>query len=97
MFKNFQLLTVKPICYVCNIGENEVCMGGNELSKAVIENKGEENCVVLSAKIESEVKNYYYYLFFYLFYFFIIYFIYYFFIYFFIFNFFLYFIFRLQI
>ncbi|MFA7188050.1 MAG: redox-regulated ATPase YchF [Alphaproteobacteria bacterium] len=51
----FQLLTAKPIIYVCNVDEASAA-NGNEFSKAVIDNIGGESAVlVISSKIEMEI------------------------------------------
>ena len=51
----FQLLTAKPIIYVCNVDEASAA-NGNEFSKAVIDNIGDESAVlVISSKIEMEI------------------------------------------
>jgi GTP-binding protein YchF len=50
-----QLLTAKPVLYVCNV--DEASIGGNELTakvKARAEAEG-AGCVVISAKIEAEL------------------------------------------
>lgn len=51
-----QLLTSKPLLYVCNVGEDEAA-SGNDFSKAIFEKaKAEGNeAVVISSKIESEI------------------------------------------
>ncbi len=50
------LLTIKPVLYVCNVGEDEAA-SGNELSARVAQLAEEQNvpCVVISAAIEEEV------------------------------------------
>jgi len=55
-FLALQLLTSKPLLYICNVGENEASTG-NDLSKAVFEKaKVEGNeAVIISSKIESEI------------------------------------------
>ena len=53
MVKAFNLLTTKPMLYVCNIDEDYD--ENNEDSKKVIEKYGEGNCVVISVKAESYV------------------------------------------
>ena len=50
-YKMLQLLTSKPVLYVCNVDENSAAEG-NEFSKRVFEHAG---AVVISAAIESEV------------------------------------------
>ena len=54
-FRQLQLLTAKPVVYVCNVDEASV--GGNELSRKVETRAKAEGagCVVISAKIEAEV------------------------------------------
>lgn len=54
-FRQLQLLTAKPVVYVCNVDEASV--GGNDLSRRVEERAKAEGagCVVISAKIEAEV------------------------------------------
>lgn len=55
-YKMLQLLTSKPVLYVCNVDENSASVG-NEFSKAVFEKAKNENAsaVIISAEIESEV------------------------------------------
>ncbi|OHC75801.1 MAG: redox-regulated ATPase YchF [Rhodospirillales bacterium RIFCSPLOWO2_12_FULL_58_28] len=55
-FKELQLLTAKPVLYVCNV-EEKAAAAGNELSRRVAERAAEDGakCVVISAKIEEEV------------------------------------------
>lgn len=55
-FKGLQLLTSKPLMYVCNVAEHEV-LEGNTISKIVMEKAAKENlpCVLISAKIEAEI------------------------------------------
>jgi GTP-binding protein YchF len=50
-----QLLTAKPVLYVCNVDEASAA-SGNKYSEAVAKRAAEEGagCVVISAKIESE-------------------------------------------
>ncbi len=54
-FRALQLLTSKPVVYVCNVDEDSAAEG-NAFSKRVAEKANAENaaCVVISAKIESE-------------------------------------------
>jgi ribosome-binding ATPase len=54
-FRQLQLLTAKPVVYVCNVDEGSI--GGNDLSRKVEERAKAEGagCVVISAKIEAEV------------------------------------------
>ncbi|MBQ4874495.1 MAG: redox-regulated ATPase YchF [Rickettsiaceae bacterium H1] len=53
--KSLQLVTSKPILYVCNVDEDSAA-GGNNLSQA-ISKKFMENAIVISAKIEEEIAN----------------------------------------
>jgi hypothetical protein len=55
-FNKLQLLTTKPILYLCNVGEDDV-LEGNEYTIMVEEKAKAENadCVLISAKIESEI------------------------------------------
>ncbi len=55
-YKMLQLLTSKPVLYVCNVDE-ESAATGNAFSKAVFEKAQKENAeaVIISAEIESEV------------------------------------------
>lgn len=55
-WKLLQLLTAKPVLYVCNVGEDEAA-GGNALSTAVGEMAAAEgnSHVVISARIEEEL------------------------------------------
>ena len=53
-----QILTSKPVLYVCNVSENDV-VNGNDLTKAVFE-KAEKmgaKAVIISAQIEQEIAN----------------------------------------
>ncbi|WP_169570158.1 redox-regulated ATPase YchF [Sneathiella limimaris] len=55
-FKNLQLLTSKPVLYVCNVDE-DCAATGNDYSKKVEEKAANENAgvVIISAAIEAEV------------------------------------------
>lgn len=55
-FRNLQLLTAKPVLYVCNVDEDSAATG-NDYSKLVERKAETENAgvVVISAAIESEV------------------------------------------
>ncbi|MCJ7597948.1 MAG: redox-regulated ATPase YchF, partial [Methyloceanibacter sp.] len=55
-FKGLQLLTAKPVLYVCNVDEASAS-NGNAFSAKVAARAKEEGagCVVISAKIESEL------------------------------------------
>lgn len=48
---DLHLLTLKPVLYVLNVGENEI------KSQLAISNLQKENVVIISAKIESELAN----------------------------------------
>ncbi|MDR3126583.1 MAG: redox-regulated ATPase YchF [Rickettsiales bacterium] len=51
-FRMLQMLSAKPVLYVCNVGEAEAA-SGNEYSRRVLEYAG--NATIVSAKIEQEV------------------------------------------
>ena len=53
-WRQMQLLTAKPVLYVCNV--DEASIAGNALTRKVAERAREEGagCVVISAKIEAE-------------------------------------------
>ena len=56
MFQGFQLLTAKPVLYVCNV-EEEFAADGNAHSKAaaVYASETGAGCIHISARIEAEV------------------------------------------
>ncbi len=56
LFENAQLLTAKPVLYVCNVAEDEAA-NGNDLSAAVFAKAEAEGAqaVVVSAAIEAEL------------------------------------------
>lgn len=56
LFKTLQLLTSKPLLYVCNVSEDEAATG-NDFTKQVAEMAASQgaNHVVISAKIEEEI------------------------------------------
>ncbi|MEP3051326.1 MAG: redox-regulated ATPase YchF [Erythrobacter sp.] len=56
LFENAQLLTAKPVLYVCNVAEDEAA-SGNDLSAAVFAKAEAEGAqaVVVSAAIEAEL------------------------------------------
>jgi GTP-binding protein YchF len=58
ILKQMQLLTIKPVMYVCNVSEDEVT-SGNEYSKQVEAKAQDEGAaaVLISAKIEEEIAN----------------------------------------
>ena len=55
-YRLLQLLTAKPVVYVCNVDEGQ-SIGGNALSAAVAERAKAEGagCVVICAKLEAEL------------------------------------------
>lgn len=56
LFQSFQLLTAKPVLYVCNVDEGSAA-DGNTHSATVLEHAKQEGAgaVVISAKIEAEL------------------------------------------
>ena len=54
IIRNLQLLTSKPVLYVCNVDESSAAIG-NSFSQQVIERVKDAPVIVISAKIESEV------------------------------------------
>ena len=54
--KHFNLLSSKPILYVCNVSESDAS-SGNNLSKIIFEKALKEKCeaVIISGAIESEI------------------------------------------
>ena len=58
LFDALQLLTAKPLLYVCNV-EESAAAGGNALSARVVEHAAQEGagCVVVAAAIEAELAN----------------------------------------
>lgn len=57
--KQFGLLTIKPVIYACNVGENDLLAGGNneyvqKVKDFVKKHHCAESCVI-SAKVESEL------------------------------------------
>ena len=55
-FTNLQLLTGKPVLYICNTNENDA-VNGNNHTNSVFEyaTKEDNSAVIISAKIESEI------------------------------------------
>ena len=51
-----QLITTKPILYVCNVDEQAV-VNGNKFSDAVSKELADNNCIIISARIEEEIAN----------------------------------------
>ena len=58
ILKNLQLLTSKPVLYICNVSEEDATKG-NKYSKLVedIANKEDALSIIISAKIESEISQ----------------------------------------
>ncbi|AHA28187.1 redox-regulated ATPase YchF [Candidatus Liberibacter americanus] len=56
IFKSLNLLTSKPVLYVCNVSEND-CLIGNENTNAVkkIAEKQNAETIIISAAIEAEI------------------------------------------
>ena len=56
--KLLQLITSKPVMYVCNVKEEDAATG-NHFSESVMKKAASEKaeCVVISSKIESEIAN----------------------------------------
>ena len=54
--KTFNLLTSKPVLYVCNVSEKDAVLG-NKFSKIIFDKAIQENCVsvIISGAIESEI------------------------------------------
>lgn len=57
-FKNLQLITAKPMMYVCNVKEGDA-QNGNEYTKQVAEKAAKEGAtyVIISAQIEAEISQ----------------------------------------
>jgi hypothetical protein len=58
LLKKLQMITVKPVLYVCNVNEDDAA-GGNDFSRAVEAMAMEQgaNAVVISAAIEAEIST----------------------------------------
>ena len=56
--KPLELISFKPVLYVCNVGENDVTTGNSYVDnvRREIENKDSE-IIIISAKIESEINE----------------------------------------
>ena len=54
ILKQLQLITTKPVMYVCNVAENEV-ISGNGFTQAVAEKAEGSPVVIISAAIEAEI------------------------------------------
>jgi GTP-binding protein YchF len=56
--RQLQLITSKPVMYVCNVAEGDAAEGNAFSAKVAAKAKGENAaCVVISAAIESEIAN----------------------------------------
>ncbi len=55
--RDFHLLTMKPILYVCNVNEEDFSRGGNDWVKSVQKRAGEENnkALIISSAMEAEI------------------------------------------
>lgn len=53
-YKMLQLITTKPVMYVCNVAEDDIA-GGNEYVTKVQQMAGDAPCAVISASIEAEI------------------------------------------
>ncbi len=56
ILKQLQLLTTKPVMYVCNVSESDVATG-NEYTKSVVERAGKSPVVIISAAIDAEISQ----------------------------------------
>jgi len=54
ILKQLQLITTKPVMYVCNVAESEV-VSGNRFTEEVVKKAVENPVVIISAAIESEI------------------------------------------
>ena len=56
--KLMQLLTAKPVLYVCNVAEEDV-VNGNAFSRSIFDKAAAENCsaVIVSAAIEADIAS----------------------------------------
>ena len=54
ILKQLQLITTKPVMYICNVSENDV-VSGNEFTNAVCSKADGNPVVIISAEIESEI------------------------------------------
>ena len=56
--KPLELISFKPILYVCNVGENDVLSGNDYVDQVKNEIKNKEcEIIIISAKIESEINE----------------------------------------
>ncbi len=54
ILRQLQLITTKPVLYVCNVSENDVATG-NEFTKQVQDKASNAHVVIISAAIEAEI------------------------------------------
>ncbi|MDR0942079.1 MAG: redox-regulated ATPase YchF [Holosporales bacterium] len=54
ILKQLQLITAKPVMYVCNVSEDDV-VSGNRYTEQVINKVGASNATIISAAIEAEI------------------------------------------
>jgi len=59
LLQSYNLLTIKPFIYVCNVDESSVS-DGNDFSEIVLDHatKKECDCINISAQIESEISSF---------------------------------------
>ena len=58
IMRSFQLLTAKPVLYVCNVDEKSVHVGNNNSKKVEVFSKAENaKYITISAAIESEIAS----------------------------------------
>lgn len=54
ILNQLQLLTTKPVMFICNVSENDI-ISGNKYTEAVKERAGNKPVVIISASIENEI------------------------------------------
>ncbi len=52
--KEFNLISIKPIIYVCNVDEGSI-LSGNNLTNTLANNVKDGNIIIISAEIESQI------------------------------------------
>ena len=58
VWQNLQLLTTKPVLYVCNVGEDQAATGNAQSAKVVeMASKQGAETVIISAQIEEEISQ----------------------------------------
>ena len=56
--KPLELISFKPVLYVCNVGENDVTTGNSYVEDVIREiEKKDSEVIIISAKIESEINE----------------------------------------